>query len=311
MSYLAKQGVQSMSSERVIQDRQPQPFSAKHELSAKILGAAELGAAWRNAYVEMGSRALIGSLDFWGGGLKPFTDTSRFLKAEIARPNLDQLPKEAIWEDERAVLYKYETPETLHPGCEHQYVPLVPVFALMNSEKILARNLIPEMLMSGFDVYGPAWKKPKRGDENSGLEDYFLHTLPEILEQVKKDSSVDEISLLGWCQGGFGATILTSLQGQMAERAGLPREHGLGIRNLIQLTTPLSISEESKKRGGFAKMTSDPSFDPEAIVKANNGVFPGSLIDYAARELKSYDNNIGTHINLMRLILDGNEAKIK
>jgi len=58
-------------------------------------------------------------------------------------------------------------------------------------------------------------------------------------------------------------------------------------------------------------MASDPSFDPEAIVKANGGIYPGALIDYAARGLKSYENNIGTHFNLLRLVQDGNEAKIK
>jgi len=73
----------------------------------------------------------------------------------------------------------------------------------------------------------------------------------------------------------------------------------------------LSVSQAAKTCGGFAEMASDPSFDPEAIVKANGGIYPGALIDHAARGLKSYENNIGTHFNLLRLVQDGNEAKIK
>jgi len=124
---------------------------------------------------------LSANLDFWGGGLKPFAEASRFLQAEIAQPSLDRMPKQAIWEDERSILYRYETPKTLEPGYEPQDLPVVAAFALMNSGDILGRTLVPELLKRGFDVYRPEWKIPQRGDINSGLEDYFLDTLPAAL----------------------------------------------------------------------------------------------------------------------------------
>jgi len=299
-----------MSHESIIQDNQSQSFGGDPSLSAIASETVELGMAWANSYAKLGAEVLSANLDFWGGGLKPFAEASRFLQAEIAQPSLDRMPKQAIWEDERSILYRYETPKTLEPGYEPQDLPVVAAFALMNSGDILGRTLVPELLKRGFDVYRPEWKIPQRGDINSGLEDYFLDTLPAALEQVKLAASSKEVSLLGWCQGGYGSTILTALQGQLAERAGLT-QGDLGIRNLIQLTTPLSVSQAAKTCGGFAEMASDPSFDPEAIVKANGGIYPGALIDHAARGLKSYENNIGTHFNLLRLVQDGNEAKIK
>jgi polyhydroxyalkanoate synthase subunit PhaC len=295
---------------------QDQPTEAQSRLlgvDQKIwaLGSAalELGSAVRQGVVKLGARVLSAELDLISIGLQPIANASSFLKSELAQPELDKTPKDAIWEDERAVLYKYKTPDTLYPGHERQRVPLVTVFALMNSGEILGKTIVPEMLKYGFDLYRVDWKEPQRGDENSGLEDYFLHTLPEALEQVKADASVEEVSLLGWCQGGYGTTILTALQGQMAERAGLTRPD-LGIRNLIQLTTPLSISEEEKTNGGFAKMANDPKFNPEAIIKANGGIFPGSMIDYGAKGLKSYDNNIGTHFRLWDLTQKGDKARV-
>ena len=297
-----------MSQETIRQYRQS-PYNGDLNVAAIASEAVEDALALTNASANLGAKMLSASLEFWGGGLKPFAEASRFFKAEAAQPSLDRMPKEAIWEDERAVLYKYATPETLDPGCEHQEIPLVTVFALMNSGTILGRTLIPKMLNSGFDVFWPDWKKPQREAKNSGIEAYFLDTLPKVLEQVKTDAAVEEVSLLGWCQGGYGATILTALQEQLAARAGRGQTD-LGIRNLIQLTTPLCVSDADKKCGGFAAMAADPSFDPAKIVRDNGGIFPGALIDHAARGLKEYENNIGTHFNLMRLILDGDEAKI-
>src|SRR5665647_58570 len=120
-----------MSQETITQDRQS-PNSGNPNLSAIASEAAENAMAWTNACANLGAKVLSANLEFWGGGLKPFAEGSRFFKAEAAQPSLDRLPKEAIWEDERAVLYKYATPETLDPGCEHQEIPLVTVFALMN-----------------------------------------------------------------------------------------------------------------------------------------------------------------------------------
>lgn len=298
-------------SESLDLEKQPCLYGADPNIWAIGSAAAEATIGWSKMWGEVGARAVGAGLDMWGGGYKPFADASRFLKAEAAQVPIDREPKNIIWEDDRAVLYEYETTAELEPGCEPKDVPLVTVFAWMNDGSILGKDLIPSLLHKGYKVYRPDWKQPQRGPDNPGLEEYILDTLPAALEQVKSASGSDEVSLLGWCQGGYGATILTALQEQVARQSGLSHGNGLGIRNLIQLTTPLSISPEEKSCGGFAKMANDPSFNPRQIVANNGGVMPGWMIDAAAKGLKPRENYIETHRKLWEHVQNGDTAKIE
>jgi polyhydroxyalkanoate synthase len=200
-------------------------------------------------------------------------------KAAIA-----QTPKELIWTLNKAKLYRYIP---VVPAERRHRIPLLMVFAIMNRPHVLdlrpGHSFAEYMLKHGYDLYLLDWGAPGPEDRNMTFDDYVLEYLPRVVRKLKSVSGSGEFSLLGWCLGALISTLYAALR---------PDD---GLKNLILLTAPLDFSD--KQAGGFARWTSDQSFNADKLIAAF-GNMPGEMIDYGAKALKPVENYIGNYLNL-------------
>lgn len=219
--------------------------------------------------------------DAWHQLAKNTQNFNRLLSTDAA---IAQTPKQLVWTLNKAKLYRY-TPRL--PKSERHPIPLLMVFAIMNRPHVLdlrpGHSFVEYMLNKGYDLYLLDWGAPGPEDKDLNFDDYALEYLPRAIRKFKRISGSEEFSMLGWCLGALICTIYAALRSDD------------GLRNLILLTAPLDFSEADAS--GFSRWTSDPSFKPEAIVKAFGNV-PGEMIDSGAKMLKPIENYIGTYTNL-------------
>src|SRR5579875_2524851 len=104
-----------------------------------------------------------------------------------------QTPKEVVWTLNKAKLYRYIP--TVHPEARHR-VPLLLVFALMNSSAILdllpGHSFIEYMVGRGYDVYLLDWGVPGLEDKDLKFDDYVLDYLTRAVRKVKALSKSSE-----------------------------------------------------------------------------------------------------------------------
>jgi poly[(R)-3-hydroxyalkanoate] polymerase subunit PhaC len=93
-------------------------------------------------------------------------------------------------------------------------------------------SFVEYLLEEGFDVYMLDWGIPDEEDKNLSFESYVLDYLPEAVEQVLANSQTDELTLLGYCQGGTISAMYAALFPQGA------------LKNLVLLTTPVDFAPE-------------------------------------------------------------------
>lgn len=195
-----------------------------------------------------------------------------------------QTPKELVWTLNKARLYRYvpvAPPERRHT------TPLLLVFAIMNRPHVLdlrpGHSFVEYMLKHGYDIFLLDWGVPGPEDRHLKFDDYALEYLPRVVRKLKSVAGAEEFSMLGWCLGALISTLYASLR---------PDD---GLKNLILLTAPLDFGD--KQAGGFARWTSDQSFNADRIVDTLGNV-PGEMIDYGAKALRPVENYIGTYLNL-------------
>ncbi len=277
-------------------------------LAANSIAMEQTHAATKEAF-RLGIRATGEVLSH--AGIDPVAKVGRFLKAETAHTKFGILPREEVSRDKRAILWAYDRPksEDSEAGRTPRDIPILLVPPLMGNSEIMDKTVVPATVNGDLDTYRLEFTEVERLSDEYTFEKY-IETVVDAIEQIKSDRGVEEISILGWCQGAYLVTILAALQEQIAERKGLERGD-LGIKNVVLLTPPLSVTEEDKKLGGFAGMSASPGFNPEAIVRANGGIYPGEAIKFGAKMLKPRANFVETHRYLWDLVKQGNEPKIK
>ena len=291
------------------QSNQVRPFGIDPALSGLGSEFLEISAKLARGWAEVGTAALIAATEPLNG-IRSVALTREFWDAAIAHPSMDRIPSKVIWQDKRGHLLKYESPEVVNPGVEVQEVPEVEFFAYMNDGDILGDKVIPASIAAGINTLRFVWDEPHRGAKDERFDNYVLDTMRGAIEATKAEYGVPEVNVLGWCQGAYSVAVLASLQSQIAESEGRPKNEGIGIKNMVFLTPPFTISEEQKKLGGLAGMATKADFDNLAIARANGGIFPGFLIDEGVKSLRPNDP-FATYQRLARLILDGDKPKIQ
>lgn len=221
---------------------------------------------------------------------KLFNKFQTFNRLITTDAKIAQTPKELIWTLNKAKLYRY-TPVV--PAEKRHRVPLLLVFAIMNRPHVLdlrpGHSFVEYMRSRGYDIYLLDWGAPGPEDKDLDFADYTLEYLPRAIRKVKRVSGCRQFNMLGWCLGALISTLYAALR---------PND---GLKDLILLTAPLDFSD--KNAGGFARWTSNESFDPDKIVDAFGNV-PGELIDYGAKTLKPVENFIGSYLSLWDRIDD-------
>lgn len=147
----------------------------------------------------------------------------RFLNA-ASLVQAEQMPYDVIYQQD-IVRLRYYPPlsedvidvdgEKLQVNKRTFAVPLVLVAPLAVNMLIYDlfpdRSLVRYLRARGFELYLIDWGRPGRRHDTLHLSDYFAGMMPELLDEVRKHSGKQKLSLHGWSFGGLFSLCYTAL----------------------------------------------------------------------------------------------------
>jgi len=150
---------------------------------------------------------------------KIIEEIMKFSRNVAEAPNLVPVPDEIKLETTPFdVVHKIDNVRLLHykPLTTKQIsTPLVISYAIINRFHILdihpKKSWVRNLLEQGFDIYMVDWGTPSNIDKYLDFDDYVNGYLDSCIEFVKKEASVDSISLQGYCTGGTIAAAYIAL----------------------------------------------------------------------------------------------------
>lgn len=148
---------------------------------------------------------------------------------EPVRDNVNRTPSEVIKMKGRFDLHHYRSNEKIK-----YKTPILVVGSLINRHYIL--DILPQISIIrgfqkyGFDVYATDWKSPTLKDENMTLETYAHDYLENSVDEVKKITSSENVTIFGYCWGGIFSLMYSSI-------------HPENVKNLILHATPIDFEK--------------------------------------------------------------------
>ncbi|MDO9538204.1 MAG: class III poly(R)-hydroxyalkanoic acid synthase subunit PhaC [Thermoplasmata archaeon] len=143
--------------------------------------------------------------------------------------------------------------------------PLLMVYAVINRPYILDlqqdRSVVKKFLEKGFDVYLIDWGTPSDADKYTCLDDYINYYMRYAVDHICKENTCTQISLLGYCIGGYFASIFSSLY---------PKR----VKNLMIMSAPIDFHV---KGGPLHVWTQKDIFDVSRFTEAYGNCTPDIL----------------------------------
>lgn len=177
-------------------------------------------------------------------------------------------PKEIVYTRDSLRLYHYL------PMTDEVYrVPVLIVMSPVARGYILdlakGQSFIEYLLLQGYDVYLMDWVPPRREHAHLGMKDFALELIDESIAHVQQDSGESDVSLVGYCLGGFLAAVNAAI-------------HNKGpIHNLVCFTTPVNAEGMAL----YKAWVETKAFDIDRLVDAL-GVIPGDMINASIQALR-------------------------
>jgi polyhydroxyalkanoate synthase len=203
-------------------------------------------------------------------------------------------PKEEVYRDDKMVLYHY-FPFVKRP-CR---VPVLIAYALVNRPYMVDlqenRSLVRSLIHQGIDVYLIDWGYPTRADRWLTLDDYINDYIDVCVDTICERHSLDQISLLGICQGGVFSLCYAAL-------------HPEKVKNLVAMVTPVdfhagqSVISRWAGHGG-----TESGVDVDQVVDAL-GMISGDVLNIGFLLREPFGLNIGKYLGLIDLF--DNEYKL-
>jgi len=170
------------------------------------------------------------------------------------KPGMPVTPKDVIWRDGIAQLYRFRPTEGAPRDGKALPVLLVP--SIINRWYVLdlrpTASLAGALVKAGLDVYCLDWGAPEDEDRFLSWDDLQAR-LGRAVRKTLRDAGGKRLSLLGYCMGATLASIYAAL-------------HNDEVGGFVNLAGPIDFSQ-----GGFlAQMTDKRWFDPDAIASAGN-----------------------------------------
>jgi polyhydroxyalkanoate synthase subunit PhaC len=208
--------------------------------------------------------------------------------ADVGSVTLGGAPKDAIYSQDKLVVYHYRAPESVDR--KHRVrVPVLICYALVNRPYMMDlqpdRSLIRRLLDRGVDVYLIDWGYPDGADRYLEISDYVLRYLPRCAAVVSEASGVDQINLLGVCQGGTLSLCYAALQ---PER----------VRNLVTMVTPVDFRTPENL---LTKWTEHVDLDQLATATGN---VPGEMLNALFLGLMPFRLTSQKYVDLMDHVED-------
>lgn len=185
---------------------------------------------------------------------------------ELPAVEVGATPKEAVHREDKLVLYRYRrrTPARTK-------IPVLIVYALVNRPYMADlqpdRSTIRGLLRSGLDVYLLDWGYPDAADRYLALEDYLEGYLHRAVVHVCRTHAIDQVNLLGICQGGTLSLCYSAL-------------HPERVRNLITMVTPVDFQTPDDVLSRWVRRV-----DVDRLVDVLGNI-PGELLNWTFLQLR-------------------------
>lgn len=242
------------------------------------------------------------SLRQWSQALNPFLDNCR--KLERYQSILLELQTPHVgWATMNNVIYEHETlklrhfprkkkaseakrpvlilpPQAGHHSCLADYSP--------------AQSLVRVFQQYGYDVYVAEWISATPEYKDLGMED-IIRLTDEAVDEIRRRTGVYKIHIVGQCQGGWQATIYTSL-------------HQDKISTLVSAAAPIDVKAAPSEIIENAQL---PMEFFEYLVATHNGLMDGRYMLTGFKNMQPEEHYVRKYYRLWKMIDEGDEDGIK
>ena len=202
------------------------------------------------------------------------------------------LPKRKTeWSTENEVVYKNRTVKLRRFSTSGIPILILPPQAGHHSniadfhpKQSLAKTLSEQ----GFSVYVAHWLEPTYGQKHMTIDDYIKLT-DECVDKIMKEEQVDKVNIAGLCQGGWQATIYSSL---------FPEK----ISSLTIAASPIDFKKERNFLNTIVENTPMEVF--YGLVLSGFGLMRGEYILHGFKGMDPYKNYIKTYADIWSIIDD-------
>ncbi len=197
-------------------------------------------------------------------------------------------PKEPVYREDKLVLYRYL------PVVEQPFpIPILIVYALVNRPAVADlqpdRSLVRNLLAQGMDVYLIDWGYPSRADRYLTLEDYIAGYLDTCVDVVRERHGLEQINLLGICQGGTFSVCYAALYPEK-------------VKNLTVMVAPIDFHATQEGRSGLLNLWG-LGLDVDQLVEATGNI-PGELMNFGFVMLKPLQLNFQKYLDALDVMDD-------
>ncbi len=201
-------------------------------------------------------------------------------------------PREVIYREDKLTLYRYlPDPSVTRPV---NTIPLLIVYALVNRPYMTDiqedRSTIKSLLATGQEVYLIDWGYPDGADRLLTLDDYVNGYIDRCVNQVRLRHGVEQLNLLGICQGGALSLCYTAL-------------HQAKVRNLITMVTPVDFQTADNMLSAWVQ-----HLDVDLLVDAQGNI-PGEFLNWTFLALKPFTLAGQKYVHLLDSLDDDERAK--
>ncbi len=188
---------------------------------------------------------------------------------EVGEISTGVTPKTAVYSEDKLTLFRFNPPaETVQ-----NKVPLLIVYALVNRPYMTDiqenRSTVKGLLDAGQDVYLIDWGYPDRADRYLSLDDYINGYLDRCVDVIRERHHLDQINLLGICQGGTFSLCYSAL-------------HPDKVKNLVTMVTPVDFQTPDNMLSHWVR-----EVDVDLLVDTLGNV-PGEMLNWTFLNLKPY-----------------------
>lgn len=198
-------------------------------------------------------------------------------------------PKEEIYREDKVVLYRYKpTAENLFP------VPLLIVYSLVNRPALADlqedRSLVRNLLNLGMEVYLIDWGYPTRIDRWLTLDDYINGYLNTCVDVIRERHGLDNINLLGICQGGCFSLCYAALEPEK-------------VKNLVLMVTPVDFHAGSAILNLWSGYSTKSDLSVDLTVDAFGNI-PSNVLNFGFLMRQPFEMFFGKYLSLMDILDD-------
>jgi polyhydroxyalkanoate synthase subunit PhaC len=223
--------------------------------------------------------------------LKGFDNLKRIREEDIV---VGCSEKEAVYQEDKITLYRFKS------AVEKPFeIPLLMVYALVNRPFMVdlqeGRSLVANLLKLGLDIYLIDWGYPTRSDRWLTLDDYINGYIDNCVDFIRKSHGLDQINLLGICQGGTFSLCYSSL-------------HPDKVKNIVVMVAPIDFYQTDtllNLRGGCS--LGAEALDIDLMVDALGNI-PGDYLNLEFLELKPLQLGYQKYLDFPDIMED--EAKL-